>query len=80
MRRTYEREGGGGEFLGFVLVAIVSAVAFLYFGSARPPSLARVVSMQNVAPDSALTVSSTRSASTRSASQAAVPTPTPRPD
>jgi hypothetical protein len=70
---------GAGEFLAFLLVAALSACAFLFVGSAKSPPIARVVSMEDALP------LDDRTASVSSASQegvrvSAVPVPTPRPE
>ena len=75
-RDPFERGSGAGEFLGFLLVALISAGAFFYVSSDHRQSLARVVSMEGsggiaaVADEPAIDATIT----------ASVPLPTSRPD
>lgn len=70
-----EHRSGGGEFLAFIVVVALSASAFMVVGSERPPSTARVVSMQDTLLDRTVTVSSVATDEIRPV----VPVPTPRP-
>lgn len=68
---------GGGEFLAFVLVVLLSAGAFMFVGSEQPPPRARVVSMEDALQDRTPTVSAVGTEQPR---PSAVPVPSPRPE
>jgi hypothetical protein len=77
-RRVDFREDstGGGEFLAFMLVAALSAGAFVVVGSDRPAPKARVVSMEDALQDRTATVSAVDAVQPRPST---VPLPSPRP-
>jgi hypothetical protein len=76
---SVQHETGVGEFLAFLTVAALSACAFIFVGSAKPSSVARVVSMDDPRPVEEKTAS-VSAIQTSSLSPSSVPLPTPRPE